>query len=153
MLFADPSGTIVAGRPLPGSTARTSQTAPSPPATATRSLSRARDGFQSSFNEQYETLWPAFSISDQSSSALGWLSPDLGLCSSVTRTSGSVVADPDHERRRDLQPGDRRARGGGEALRKRAGRRAGRRAVVDRKSTRLNSSHLGILYAVFCLYK
>src|SRR5438045_7633270 len=27
------------------------------------------------------------------------------------------------------------------------------RAVVDRKSTRLNSSHLGISYAVFCLKK
>src|SRR5262245_63298965 len=25
------------------------------------------------------------------------------------------------------------------------------RAVIDRKSTRLNSSHLGISYAVFCL--
>src|SRR5205814_5985384 len=28
-----------------------------------------------------------------------------------------------------------------------------RRAGVDRKSTRLNSSHLGISYAVFCLKK
>src|SRR5258705_8302686 len=28
-----------------------------------------------------------------------------------------------------------------------------RRAVGDRKSTRLNSSHLGISYAVFCLKK
>src|SRR5437899_10153489 len=27
------------------------------------------------------------------------------------------------------------------------------RTVVDRKSTRLNSSHLGISYAVFCLKK
>src|SRR5690625_7004286 len=26
-------------------------------------------------------------------------------------------------------------------------------AAVDRKSTRLNSSHVGISYAVFCLYK
>src|SRR5262245_64917863 len=30
---------------------------------------------------------------------------------------------------------------------------AGARAVRDRKSTRLNSSHLGISYAVFCLKK
>src|SRR5262245_62854704 len=30
---------------------------------------------------------------------------------------------------------------------------ARRLAVVDRKSTRLNSSHLGISYAVFCLKK
>src|SRR5947199_3153287 len=29
----------------------------------------------------------------------------------------------------------------------------GRRIVGDRKSTRLNSSHLGISYAVFCLKK
>src|SRR5205814_3084060 len=29
----------------------------------------------------------------------------------------------------------------------------GERALVDRKSTRLNSSHLGISYAVFCLKK
>src|ERR1035441_3978584 len=27
------------------------------------------------------------------------------------------------------------------------------KAIVDRKSTRLNSSHLGISYAVFCLKK
>src|SRR5438045_5070558 len=31
--------------------------------------------------------------------------------------------------------------------------RAVRRPVADRKSTRLNSSHLGISYAVFCLKK
>src|SRR5262245_63647528 len=30
---------------------------------------------------------------------------------------------------------------------------AGRAGAVDRKSTRLNSSHLGISYAVFCLKK
>src|SRR3712207_7388433 len=52
--------------------------------------------------------------------------------------------------------GARRARGG-----RRAGRRGGRRralppdgaAAVDRKSTRLNSSHANISYAVFCLKK
>src|SRR5262245_62655491 len=32
-------------------------------------------------------------------------------------------------------------------------RRPERRAGADRKSTRLNSSHLGISYAVFCLKK
>src|SRR5262245_62250711 len=32
-------------------------------------------------------------------------------------------------------------------------RRAARRLAEDRKSTRLNSSHLGISYAVFCLKK
>src|SRR5438477_7032989 len=31
--------------------------------------------------------------------------------------------------------------------------RAGSMAVVDRKSTRLNSSHMSISYAVFCLKK
>src|SRR5258705_6796774 len=33
------------------------------------------------------------------------------------------------------------------------GRRPGARRRRDRKSTRLNSSHLGISYAVFCLKK
>src|SRR5438045_8782436 len=34
-----------------------------------------------------------------------------------------------------------------------AARTGDRRPSVDRKSTRLNSSHLGISYAVFCLKK
>src|SRR5258705_13908459 len=34
-----------------------------------------------------------------------------------------------------------------------AGRRRRERYAADRKSTRLNSSHLGISYAVFCLKK
>src|SRR5258705_5257856 len=34
-----------------------------------------------------------------------------------------------------------------------AGLAPGRRSDTDRKSTRLNSSHLGISYAVFCLKK
>src|SRR5262245_22427845 len=34
-----------------------------------------------------------------------------------------------------------------------ASRLAGWKIVIDRKSTRLNSSHLGISYAVFCLKK
>src|SRR5437899_8412461 len=46
-----------------------------------------------------------------------------------------------------------------EARRRRRKRRSGRRGEArrgegeDRKSTRLNSSHLGISYAVFCLKK
>src|SRR2546426_7715514 len=45
-------------------------------------------------------------------------------------------------------------RGGGGGLRDRAGDYAGRGAgAQDRKSTRLNSSHLVISYAVFCLKK
>src|SRR5258705_4728394 len=35
----------------------------------------------------------------------------------------------------------------------RIGARADPSRVIDRKSTRLNSSHLGISYAVFCLKK
>src|SRR5438045_8173271 len=65
--------------------------------------------------------------------------------------AGSV--EPQHERRRNpLAPDRQPARRGG------ADRR-GVRAVGaesrgrDRKSTRLNSSHLGISYAVFCLKK
>src|SRR5262245_64404914 len=44
---------------------------------------------------------------------------------------------------------DRRRDGGS----RRSGRARGSRANRDRKSTRLNSSHLGISYAVFCLKK
>src|ERR1035441_10956583 len=33
------------------------------------------------------------------------------------------------------------------------GHRTAQRVTIDRKSTRLNSSHLGISYAVFCLKK
>src|SRR5215212_11510671 len=54
-----------------------------------------------------------------------------------------------------------RSRSGGAAGRRARGRRRGPRAprradplrARDRKSTRLNSSHLGISYAVFCLKK
>src|SRR5262245_62797035 len=53
----------------------------------------------------------------------------------------------------------RASRGGGRSARPRGRpgappRRGARRGVLrDRKSTRLNSSHLGISYAVFCLKK
>src|SRR3712207_8652943 len=43
-----------------------------------------------------------------------------------------------------------------EAVQRRLGRRAARdtvRLFIDRKSTRLNSSHANISYAVFCLKK
>src|SRR5262245_62632992 len=43
-----------------------------------------------------------------------------------------------------------RPAGNGQASR---GQRAGVPQATDRKSTRLNSSHLGISYAVFCLKK
>src|SRR5262245_64313574 len=49
-------------------------------------------------------------------------------------------------------PGDA-ARERGRARRPRAPARVAAGARPDRKSTRLNSSHLGISYAVFCLKK
>src|SRR5258705_6789021 len=48
-------------------------------------------------------------------------------------------------RHRDERLGDPREPG--------VGRERERRHELDRKSTRLNSSHLGISYAVFCLKK
>src|SRR5262245_62413910 len=45
------------------------------------------------------------------------------------------------------------ARGGPPRRAPPAGRESGPTAPADRKSTRLNSSHLGISYAVFCLKK
>src|SRR5256885_8249132 len=55
-------------------------------------------------------------------------------------------------------PGPRRCRRGGPPPRRVVGRGEGQAQeagvrVVDRKSTRLNSSHLVISYAVFCLKK
>src|SRR5688500_19624140 len=47
----------------------------------------------------------------------------------------------------------RRARLTAAAGESRRGRQQGRRGATDRKSTRLNSSHLVISYAVFCLKK
>src|SRR5258705_6619117 len=64
-------------------------------------------------------------------------------------------ARPVHSRR---ERGHARA-GGGAARRhddlwlRRSTARLARRELRDRKSTRLNSSHLGISYAVFCLKK
>src|SRR5438045_656060 len=57
-----------------------------------------------------------------------------------------------HARTGDCRP--HRARGRQfDRYHRRAWRRLSRRSIPeDRKSTRLNSSHLGISYAVFCLY-
>src|SRR3989454_2639089 len=75
------------------------------------------------------------------------LFPYTTLFRSHQRSSISCGADP-------------RWAGGGSACRSRRRlrytaqeRTAGRRARRDRKSTRLNSSHLVISYAVFCLKK
>src|SRR5207249_10075763 len=66
--------------------------------------------------------------------------------------SGRVLLWPRSERDRRLQ-----AERGGGAARRRADRgrrgRAARGSAADRKSTRLNSSHVSISYAVFCLKK
>src|SRR2546426_5765215 len=69
---------------------------------------------------------------------------------------------PISARRRGARPGGRSDRDGGRLPRQgtggrpepREGRaRCARARAVDRKSTRLNSSHLVISYAVFCLKK
>src|SRR5256885_3359805 len=71
-----------------------------------------------------------------------------------TRLQGdwsSDVCSSDLLRAMEMVPADRGARGGGrfcDSVVVVAGRRA-----ADRKSTRLNSSHLVISYAVFCLKK
>src|SRR2546427_6601788 len=52
-----------------------------------------------------------------------------------------------------LRPGAPPAGGRSGTPRHGSGRRRGRRAGRDRKSTRLNSSHSQISYAVFCLKK
>src|SRR2546426_7305056 len=54
-------------------------------------------------------------------------------------------------RQASAAPAPRRAPQG--CIRQCRRRRGGRRLSVDRKSTRLNSSHLVISYAVFCLKK
>src|SRR3712207_7517470 len=62
-----------------------------------------------------------------------------------------------HRRRRRCRPRDGGAgdprHGGGDAGRGRAGQLGGQPTAADRKSTRLNSSHANISYAVFCLKK
>src|SRR5690606_41993137 len=71
------------------------------------------------------------------------------------RSRASRDLPADHPRRSGLLRAERgrgaglpRARG-----RRRLSDRAGERAPSDRKSTRLNSSHVKISYAVFCLKK
>src|SRR3712207_6988697 len=55
--------------------------------------------------------------------------------------------------RRRTRPAPRAPRGGRPGCRPRGGSRARRSRSRDRKSTRLNSSHANISYAVFCLKK
>src|SRR5690606_40388132 len=59
-----------------------------------------------------------------------------------------------HRRQALAAADDRRSRQAGRGhLRARAARRGARAVARDRKSTRLNSSHVKISYAVFCLKK
>src|SRR5690606_42130065 len=93
--------------------------------------------------------------------------PPLALHSFPTRRSSDLADRDDHRRRLPPARGARARRGGG---RDRAERRLaaaparrrdragcsvprGDRRGGDRKSTRLNSSHVKISYAVFCLKK
>src|SRR3712207_8713126 len=62
----------------------------------------------------------------------------------------------EHEEDEDVLPPDDHRRGVEELVQRNAPRAFGapkRRAQSDRKSTRLNSSHANISYAVFCLKK
>src|SRR3712207_8287343 len=52
-----------------------------------------------------------------------------------------------------ISQGDHRRRAGGPARAARGDRRQDGAGPADRKSTRLNSSHANISYAVFCLKK
>src|SRR5690242_21175440 len=62
--------------------------------------------------------------------------------------------EPEGGAHRRARAGDRAAQRGGEPARGRRGAGArGDRLPRDRKSTRLNSSHMSISYAVFCLKK
>src|SRR5256885_7313572 len=69
---------------------------------------------------------------------------------SALRSAGQLVEQILQARRRLVQLVQRPATGLGESVD--LGPQVGR-AVGDRKSTRLNSSHLVISYAVFCLKK
>src|SRR5688500_20135504 len=87
---------------------------------------------------------------------LSRFSPPQALHSFPTRRSSDLDAARARRRRAPGPPGRRPAvprprDGAAAAHRRRAG--AQPRGQADRKSTRLNSSHLVISYAVFCLKK
>src|SRR5205814_10660121 len=93
----------------------------------------------------------------QCPTAYATLFPSTPLFRSLPRLVGARPARLG-ARARDCQAGRRRARrpGGRRARRGRGHPHApppSAGSATDRKSTRLNSSHLGISYAVFCLEK
>src|SRR5262245_65032465 len=81
------------------------------------------------------TLFPYTTLFRSSATASSTMRPSR-------RRRSTVVPSPVHGRRRSHTTADQARRSSG-----------CRRARRDRKSTRLNSSHLGISYAVFCLKK
>src|SRR5258705_10289735 len=80
------------------------------------------------------------------------LFPYTTLFRSQQQGCGVRVLGGRRQPREERQPQHRRRAQGGKAARPQDLRRGGARRR-DRKSTRLNSSHLGISYAVFCLKK
>src|SRR5207302_4632868 len=74
----------------------------------------------------------------------------LALHSFPTRRSSDLRSSP---RNRPARPVFRPPEKCGRTDRRRGGRRQRRPHFSDRKSTRLNSSHVKISYAVFCLKK
>src|SRR5262245_62670173 len=69
------------------------------------------------------------------------------------RSPERPAAGPQHAWRTDDERDKGRREGPSGPLSRRGGQRRHAGAGGDRKSTRLNSSHLGISYAVFCLKK
>src|SRR5439155_26251434 len=93
------------------------------------------------------TLFPYTTLFRSDQARRSWLLPSL--TGGVYRRDVAVVAELPHARPRDLGP-RRPARSiliGAWAV------EPNRPARPDRKSTRLNSSHVAISYAVFCLKK
>src|SRR3712207_9002919 len=76
--------------------------------------------------------------------------PPTGEKTQGSRARGNRVPVGVHPHQTKSPP-RRRRRAGEEGLRARS--RAGHSGFLDRKSTRLNSSHANISYAVFCLKK
>src|SRR5256885_8662618 len=81
-------------------------------------------------------------------------------CTTLFRSVDHAAMDQDHRARRPAQlggriGGQRRDVAGDDGARPPAGvvELIEDRSAIDRKSTRLNSSHLVISYAVFCLKK
>src|SRR2546427_6925148 len=93
------------------------------------------------------SLWGFFFFNDTATTEIYTLSLHDAL--PISRIRAGDLGVRAHGGRRDAEPG--RARGGAAAHG--AGARQRGHRGQDRKSTRLNSSHSQISYAVFCLKK